>query len=32
MLVLGDLVKAEDLPKVKVRPAIGAADGEARSC
>ncbi|WP_442579509.1 caspase family protein [Mesorhizobium sp. ASY16-5R] len=30
LLVLGDLVKAEDLPKVRIRPAIHKTDGEAQ--
>ncbi|MFI0844745.1 caspase family protein [Mesorhizobium sp. IMUNJ 23232] len=30
MLVLGDLVRAEDIPKIKVRPAIHKTDGEAQ--
>ncbi len=30
MLVLGDLVKAEDLPKMRIRPAIHRTDGEAQ--
>ena len=30
MLIVGDLVKAEDLPKVKVRPALGAQTAEAK--
>jgi len=30
MLVLGDLVKAEDLPKVRIRPATHRSDGEAQ--
>lgn len=30
MLVLGDLVKAEDLPKVKIRPAIHRSDHDAK--
>ena len=30
MLVLGDLVKAEDLSKVKIRPAMHRSDGEAQ--